>query len=130
MVEPAPDWRDLDWHRIGRSTFTGEFLRDWIVKAGVWGFTLFWILPVSALVALVSVDKISTFIPGLAAYFDAHRFQKELISAFVPTLIVALLAILVPLLLLLIGKQAHTILTLSKLHDTIMVRYYKWLVCK
>ncbi|PVG01499.1 hypothetical protein CPB86DRAFT_699009 [Serendipita vermifera] len=129
IAEPAPDWRDLDWHRIGRSSFTGEFLRDWIVKAGVWGFTLFWILPVSALVALVSVDKISSFIPGLAQYFDAHQYQKELISAFVPTLLVALLAILVPLLLLLIGKQAHTILTLSKLHDTIMVRYYKFLVC-
>ncbi|KAG8773666.1 hypothetical protein FRC15_001883, partial [Serendipita sp. 397] len=129
MVEPAPDWRDLDWIRIGRSTFTGEFLRDWIVKAGIWGFTLFWIIPVGALVALVSVDKISTFIPGLARYLDQHPYQKEVITAFLPTLIVALLAILVPLLLLLIGKQAHTILTLSKLHDTIMVRYYKFLVC-
>lgn len=129
IVEPAPDWRDLDWHRIGRSTFTGEFLRDWIVKAGVWGFTLFWIIPVGALVALVSVDKISSFIPGLASYFDAHPYQKEVITAFLPTLIVALLAILVPMLLLLIGKQAHTILTLSRLHDTIMVRYYKFLVC-
>lgn len=130
IVEPAPDWRDLDWQRIGRSTFTGEFLRDWIVKVGVWGFTLFWIIPVGALVALVSVDKISTFIPGLASYLDRHKYQKEIITAFLPTLLVALLAILVPLLLLLIGKKAHTILTLSRLHDTIMTRYYKFLVCK
>ncbi|KIM23172.1 hypothetical protein M408DRAFT_17948 [Serendipita vermifera MAFF 305830] len=129
IVEPAPDWRDLDWHRIGRSTFTGEFVRDWIVKIGVWAFTLFWVIPVTALVALISVDKISAFFPGLASYLSRHSYQKELITAFVPTLLVAILAILVPLLLLLIAKQAHTILTLSRLHDTIMVRYYKFLVC-
>jgi hypothetical protein len=81
-------------------------------------------------VALVSVDKISTFLPGLASYLDKHPYQKEVITAFLPTLLVALLAILVPLLLLLIGKKAHTILTLSRLHDTIMTRYYKFLVCK
>lgn len=33
------------------------------------------------------------------------------------------------MLLLLIAKKAHTIVTYSKLHDTIMVRYWKFLVC-
>jgi ABC-type antimicrobial peptide transport system permease subunit len=100
------------------------------VKLGVWAFTLFWVIPVSALVALISVDKISAFFPVLDDYLDKHPYQKEVITAFVPTLLVAILAILVPLLLLLIAKQAHTILTLSRLHDTIMTRYYKFLVCK
>jgi hypothetical protein len=40
----------------------------------------------------------------------------------------ALLALLIPLLLLLIGKKAHTMPTLSEMHDTIMSRYYKFLV--
>ena len=34
----------------------------------------------------------------------------------------------IPLLLLLIAKKAHTITTLSALHDKIMIRYYKFLV--
>jgi hypothetical protein len=32
-------------------------------------------------------------------------------------------------LLLLIAKKAHTIVTYSQLHDTIMIRYWKFLVC-
>lgn len=34
----------------------------------------------------------------------------------------------IPLILLLIAKKAHTIITLSALHDKIMVRYHKFLV--
>lgn len=56
--------------------------------------------------------------------------QLEVLSSLVPTLLVTGLAILVPLLLLLISKKAHTIVLLSKLHDQIMTRYYKFLVCK
>jgi hypothetical protein len=52
----------------------------------------------------------------------------EVIQSFLPTILVALLALLIPLLLLLIAKKAHTISTLSALHDLILTRYYKFLV--
>jgi hypothetical protein len=39
-----------------------------------------------------------------------------------------LLAILIPLILFLIAKKAHTITTLSAMHDIIMTRYYKFLI--
>jgi Cytosolic domain of 10TM putative phosphate transporter len=68
LVEMAPDWRDLDWERVGKSTFTGEFIRDWVVKLGVWGFTLFWVIPVSSFVALVSIDKLGAVIPALVSW--------------------------------------------------------------
>lgn len=51
-----------------------------------------------------------------------------MIQSFLPTLLVALLALLIPLILLLIAKKAHTITTLSALHDRIMTRYYKFLI--
>lgn len=97
---------------------------------------------------LVSIGKLSQFLPGLVSihliflrhkfltsvgqntYLETHRVQKELLSSFLPTLLVALLAILIPLLLLLIAKKAHNIITFSKLHDRILTRYYKFLVCK
>jgi len=45
-----------------------------------------------------------------------------------PTLLVALLALAIPPILLLIAKKAHTIITLSELHDRILTRYYKFLI--
>ncbi|KAF8595215.1 hypothetical protein BDV93DRAFT_611513 [Ceratobasidium sp. AG-I] len=129
VVTPAPDVRDIDWGRAMKSAYTGEFLKDWVVNAGVWGFTVLWIFPVSLFVGLVSIDRLSEFLPGLDTYLETHRIQKELLSSFLPTLLVALLAILIPLLLLLIAKKAHNIITFSRLHDRILTRYYKFLVC-
>ena len=68
LVEMAPDWRDLDWERVGKSTFTGEFIRDWVVKLGVWGFTLFWVIPVTFFVTLVSIDNLGVVLPQLVSW--------------------------------------------------------------
>ncbi|KAH9936413.1 uncharacterized protein B0H18DRAFT_1091982 [Fomitopsis serialis] len=128
FVTMAPSYEDLDWNRLMKPTFQVEFVKDWLVNIGVWGFTVFWIFPVSLFVTLVSIQNISSFWPGLKAYLDKHPWEEELIQSFVPTLLVSLLALLIPLLLLLIAKKAHTIATLSALHDRIMTRYYKFLV--
>lgn len=45
LVTPAPEYGDLDWSRLMTKTFTGEFLKDWVVDLGVWVFTCFWIIP-------------------------------------------------------------------------------------
>ncbi|KAJ7600700.1 hypothetical protein C8J56DRAFT_911019 [Mycena floridula] len=128
MVTMAPAYQDLDWIRVMKSSFNAEFLKDWIVSLGVWAFTVFWLFPVSLLVGLVSIQNISTYLPKLKTYLDRHPWEEEVIQSFVPTLLVALLALLIPLILLLIGKKAHTITTLSALHDRIMTRYYKFLI--
>ncbi|TFY68743.1 hypothetical protein EVJ58_g833 [Rhodofomes roseus] len=128
FVTMAPSYEDLDWNRLMKPTFQVEFMKDWLVNIGVWGFTVFWIFPVSIFVTLVSIQNISSFWPGLKNYLDKHPWEEELIQSFVPTLLVSLLALLIPLLLLLIAKKAHTIATLSALHDRIMTRYYKFLI--
>jgi len=109
------------------------------------GFTLFWLFPVSLLVGLVSIQNVSLFWPTLVGiisfwlrtyahissqknYLDRHAWQSEVLQSFIPTLLVALLALLIPLILLLIAKKAHTITTLSALHDLMMQRYYKFLI--
>jgi hypothetical protein len=61
-------------------------------------------------------------------YLEHHHWESEVLQSFVPTALIAGLAILVPLILLLVAKKAHTILTLSELHDRIMIRYYKFLI--
>lgn len=128
IVTPAPSFNDLDWTRLMKLSFTTEFVKDWVVNVGVWGFTIFWLFPVSSLVALVSIQSISAFWPSLRKYLETHPWEAEVLQSFVPTILVALLAITVPLLLLLIGKKAHNTTTLSALHDRILTRYYKFLI--
>jgi len=61
-------------------------------------------------------------------YLEHHPWEEELIQSLLPTVLVALLAMLIPLLHFLIAKKAHNIITLSALHDRIMTRYYKFLI--
>ncbi|EMD39889.1 hypothetical protein CERSUDRAFT_112144 [Gelatoporia subvermispora B] len=128
FVTMAPSFEDLDWIRLMKPTFRVEFVKDWVVNLGVWAFTIFWVFPVTIFVGLVSIQNISAFWPGLERYLDNHAWEEELLQSFVPTLLVALLSLLVPLILLLIAKKAHTFGTLSALHDRIMTRYYKFLI--
>ncbi|KAI1793237.1 hypothetical protein LXA43DRAFT_231356 [Ganoderma leucocontextum] len=128
LVTMAPSYEDLDWTRLMKPTFRVEFVKDWVVELGVWAFTIFWVFPVSFFVGLVNIQNLSTLWPGLLDFLSTHQWEEELLQSFVPTVLVALLSLLIPLLLLLIAKRAHTIATLSALHDRIMTRYYKFLV--
>lgn len=79
-------------------------------------FTILWLFPVSIFVGLVSIQNISAFWPGLVSqdaplansfslitvqkrYLDKHAWEEEVIQSFIPTLLLAVLAILVPLVL-------------------------------
>ncbi|TBU27050.1 hypothetical protein BD311DRAFT_666174 [Dichomitus squalens] len=128
LVTMAPSYEDLDWTRLMKPTFRVEFVKDWVVELGVWAFTIFWVFPVTSFVALVNIQNLSTLWPGLLNFLSSHQWEEELLQSFVPTVLVSLLSLLIPLLLLLIAKRAHTIATLSALHDRIMTRYYKFLV--
>ncbi|KAF8170067.1 hypothetical protein BJ912DRAFT_998262 [Pholiota molesta] len=118
LVTMAPMYQDIDWKRVMKSSYRAE----------IGTFTLFWLFPVSLLVGLVSIQNISLFWPSLKTYLDRHAWQSEVLQSFIPTLLVALLALLIPLVLLLIAKKAHTITTLSALHDLMLTRYYKFLI--
>ena len=110
--------------RIGSSTWGfGEPARtDWFdpgcLTSRNRSFTVFWVFPVTLFVTLVSIQNISSFWPGLVslplqfrlalpfltvpsqkAYLDKHPWEEELIQSFVPTLLVSLLSLLIPLLL-------------------------------
>ncbi|KAH7103405.1 hypothetical protein BKA62DRAFT_696841 [Auriculariales sp. MPI-PUGE-AT-0066] len=125
----APDYEDLDWHRVMKRSMKAEFVTDWIVNLGVWTFTCSWIFPVSLFVSLFNLNSIAGRIPILNDYMKKHPDTETALSSLLPTVLVSLLQIFIPMLLLLIGKKAHTIITLSKLHDRIMTRYHKFLLC-
>ncbi|KAF8835644.1 DUF221-domain-containing protein [Paxillus ammoniavirescens] len=128
IVTMAPQYEDIDWTRVMKSTFRAELVKDWVVNLGVWGFTIFWLFPVSLFVGLVSIQSIASFWPSLYNYLSRHPWQEEIIQSFLPTILISLLTILIPPILLLIAKKAQRITTLSLLHDMIMTRYYKFLI--
>jgi hypothetical protein len=67
-------------------------------------------------------------VPVQANYLARHPWEEELLQSFIPTLLVALLTLLILPILLIIAKKVYTIITLSALHDCIMTRYYKFLI--
>lgn len=42
-LEPAVDWQNLLWPRLGKSVYKSSFVRGWVVFLGVWAFTLVWV---------------------------------------------------------------------------------------
>lgn len=89
-VREAPDTRDLDWTKLIESSFKGDVLKSFIVNALVWAATILWILPISALIGLVSLDNLSTRIQALARWLSDNPKAKSLASSFIPTLIVTI----------------------------------------
>lgn len=62
----APDARDLDWDKLVEASYRGNMVRAFITHAAVRLGTFFWTLPISALIALVSLGNLSTRNPPLA----------------------------------------------------------------
>ena len=61
-------------------------------------------------------------------FFENNPKARDLITGLIPTLLVAGLGILIPVILFVIGRKAQTEVTFSGLHSGILIRYYKWLI--
>ncbi|KAG8703662.1 hypothetical protein FRC08_002703 [Ceratobasidium sp. 394] len=128
LVVMAPQTTDLDWERLVKGKFAAQFLRDWLVGAAVWLFQIFWIFPISFITGLVSIKSLESVFPPLVGFFERNPRAQNLITGLIPTLLVAGLGILIPVILFAIGRKAQTEVTFSGLHDGILIRYYKWLI--
>lgn len=81
-----------------------------------------------ALVGLVSLDNLSTRIPALASWLTNHQKIKSLASTLIPTIIVAVVNMLVPTIIIQVSGRGQTFVTLSKLHHATWCRYWKWVI--
>nr|XP_018267046.1 uncharacterized protein I303_01029 [Kwoniella dejecticola CBS 10117]OBR89204.1 hypothetical protein I303_01029 [Kwoniella dejecticola CBS 10117] len=124
----APDWTDILWHRLGKTTYRSEFVRGWVVYLGVWAFTLVWIFPVSLLCALASLTNIAGFIKPLQAFLNAHPKVASAITSLAPVILVALLTIAICPILLVIANKAETIVTRLGIHNSVLERFWKFLM--
>ncbi|CED82431.1 Uncharacterized conserved protein [Phaffia rhodozyma] len=128
-LSPAPDYRDLEWLRLMTARYRTEYVKGWVVAIGVWAFIIFWIIPITLFAGLVSVKNIATIIPHLQDVLDKYPKAATIITSLLPTLLVSGLTLLIPLLLFLISRNAETIVTKSQMHNIMLSRYYRFLMC-
>ncbi|KAK4684446.1 calcium permeable stress-gated cation channel, partial [Tremellales sp. Uapishka_1] len=125
---PAPEWTDLLWPRLGKSVYRSEFVRGWVVSLGVWAFTLVWIFPVSLFCAIASLSNIAGFIKPLSAFLNKNPKASSAITSLAPVILVALLTISICPILLLIANKAETVVTRLGIHNSVMSRFWKFLM--
>ena len=128
LVRPAPFFSDIDWEVAITSKSATHTIRGFLVRIAIWGFILFYVLPMAALSSLFSIERLRHINKKLGAYFDKHEHQSEIFTSLLPTLIVAFIALLMPAILFGIGKKAQPHLTWSKLHNQIFHRYWVFMI--
>ncbi|TIC10030.1 hypothetical protein E3Q10_02979 [Wallemia mellicola] len=128
IVKPAPYFSEIDWEVAITSKSATTTLRGMIIKVAIWGFILFYIIPMAALSSLFSIERLRDVNADLGAYFDRHEHQAEIFTTLVPTLLVAFISLMMPAILFGIGKKAQPHLTIHRLHDQIFHRYWVFMI--
>lgn len=84
--------------------------------------------PVSAFVALASVDTISTVLPGLANFLNNHPRLASFLTNTIPVLLVAALSLSICPLLLLAANRLETLITGYDVHNAVIHRNWIFLM--
>lgn len=128
-VRLAPEVKDLDWDRLMKTSFTVDVVRGFGVSIVTWGFTIFWVIIINAIVlGIFSVDKLKQ-IPGLGNFFDNNPKLTGFVTITLPPLLVSLASMSVPELIFQVSKRAQGFVTFSALYDMCLARYWKFVIC-
>ncbi|CDS00941.1 hypothetical protein [Sporisorium scitamineum] len=128
-VRLAPEVKDLDWDRLMKTSFTVDVVRGFGVSVVTWGFTIFWVIIINAIVlGIFSVDKLKQ-IPGLGNFFNDNPKVTGFVTITLPPLLVSLASMSVPELIFQVGKRAQGFVTFSALYDMCLIRYWKFVIC-
>ncbi|EST05403.1 protein of unknown function DUF221 [Kalmanozyma brasiliensis GHG001] len=128
-VRLAPEVKDLDWDRLMKTSFTVDVVRGFGVSVVTWGFTIFWVIIINAIVlGIFSVDKLKQ-IPGLGNFFDDNPKLTGFVTITLPPLLVSLASMSVPELIFQVSKRAQGFVTFSALYDMCLARYWKFVIC-
>ncbi|KAG9019505.1 hypothetical protein FRB90_001166 [Tulasnella sp. 427] len=98
LTTPAPEPRDIVWSNMTHTPGELKF-REFFVMGLMALLLLFWVVPVSALSALLSYEEIRRVMPWLADLIDKNDIIRSLIQTFLPSLAVITLNATLPFLL-------------------------------
>ncbi|KAG0190793.1 hypothetical protein DFQ28_001517 [Apophysomyces sp. BC1034] len=94
--------RDVIWKNIsirGRE----RIVRDVLIWAITVALVFFWVVPITFISSLTSIDTIQRVAPGVAALLEKSELLQNLIQSFLPTLLVNLSMVTLPLLFDVLG---------------------------
>ncbi|GAA5927178.1 hypothetical protein JCM10213_005601 [Rhodosporidiobolus nylandii] len=125
-VKMAPEVRDLHWDRLVLVSLSSDLLRGTLLQVFIWLATLFWLLPISFLIGLLSLESLKEHLPALAAYLERNTVANSLFTSLLPTAILAVLNMFVPTVLGIIQRKGKTLITESKWSQQTQAVYWKF----
>ncbi|KAJ8295574.1 putative membrane protein [Rhodotorula toruloides] len=129
-VKMAPEFRDLHWHRLVVVSLSSDLLRNSLLNALVWAVTIIWVLPISVLIGLLSLESLQQHVPSLANFLNKHSVARSLVTSLLPTALISLLNMYTPTVIGILQRQGKTLITESKWSLVTQAAYWKFLVGK
>ncbi|GAA6026880.1 hypothetical protein JCM8097_005929 [Rhodosporidiobolus ruineniae] len=127
-VTAAPEFRDLHWDRLILVSLSSDLLRGTILQIAIWAVTLVWVIPISFLIGLLSLDSLTQHLPGLAAWLERNSVARSLFTSLLPTALYAIINMFVPFLLGIAQRKGRTLITESKWSMQTQQVYWKFVV--
>ncbi|GAA6001064.1 hypothetical protein JCM10207_007396 [Rhodosporidiobolus poonsookiae] len=125
-VKMAPEARDLHWDQVVRISLSGDLLRGTILQVLLWGVTLIWVLPISFLIGLLSLNSLKERLPAVAAFLERNPVANSLFTSLLPTAIMAVINMFVPTVIGILTRNGRTIITESKWSASTQASYWKF----
>ncbi|GAA5931546.1 uncharacterized protein JCM15063_001498 [Sporobolomyces koalae] len=127
-VKPAPEARDLHWDQLVVVSLHADLLRGTILQVVIWTMTIVWVVPISFLIGLFSLESLTVRLPGLANFLRNNTTLNTLFSSLLPTALMAVLNMFVPTVLGILQRKGKTIITESKWSAQTQSAYHKFLI--
>ncbi|GAA6006475.1 hypothetical protein JCM11491_004976 [Sporobolomyces phaffii] len=127
-VKAAPEARDLHWDQLVVVSLHADLVRGTILQVVIWGLTIVWVLPISFLIGLFSLESLSARLPQVANFLQTNSTLNTLFSSLLPTALMAVLNMFVPTVLGILQRKGKTIITESKWSAQTQSAYHKFLI--
>ncbi|GAA5989147.1 hypothetical protein JCM10908_001183 [Rhodotorula pacifica] len=124
----APENRDLHWQRLVLVSLSSDIFRQALLNVLIWAATIFWVIPISLLIGLLSLQSLEQRLPGLARWLQSHSVARSLFTGLLPTAIISLLNMLTPTVIGIAKRKGLTLITESKWSAETQSSYWKFMV--
>ena len=118
----APENRDLHWQRIVLVSLSSDILRQTLLNGIIWALTIIWVIPISLLIGLLSLQSLQERLPSLARWLETHEVARSLFTGLLPTAIISLLNMYTPTCIGIAKRKGLTLITESKWSAETQVR--------
>ncbi|XP_046854082.1 CSC1-like protein At1g62320 isoform X2 [Xenia sp. Carnegie-2017] len=122
MIQPAPEYRNIIWENLGLSLFFG-WLRWVIITVLLFFLVVFWMIPVSFVQSLVTLESLQKKISFLNFVNDLNPAALGLIEGVLSTLAFVVFFAILPKIMRFLSKQ-QGLLSFSEVESSMIEKLY------